>query len=69
MSKEDARRLIEQLLSTLADTQFYMELVDSLKAHIEAHPWATAFFIVGVMMMCNPVAIAGFGSLGPIAGK
>jgi hypothetical protein len=68
-AKADLQRLISQLLSTLTDPQLYIALVNALKAHIEAHPWATAFFIIGVILMVNPLAWAGFGSLGPVAGK
>ena len=65
----DLQRLINQLLSTLTDRQFYLELVNILEAWIEAHPWATAFLIIGVILMVNPLTMAGFGSLGPVAGK
>ena len=65
----DLQRLINQLLSTLTDRQFYNGLFNALKAHIKAHPWRTAFFIIGVILLCNPLAMVGFGSLGPVAGK
>ena len=69
IAKADLQRFISQLVSTLTDPQLHIGLVDALKAHIEAHPWATAFFIIGVILMVNPLAMAGFGSLGPVAGK
>ena len=68
-AKADLQRLINQLMSTLTDSQFYNGLFNALKAHIKAHPWQTAFFIVGVILLCNPLAMVGFGSLGPVAGK
>ncbi|KAK2466601.1 hypothetical protein APHAL10511_000859 [Amanita phalloides] len=68
-AKVDLHRLINQLLSTLTDHQFYAGLFNSLKVHIEAHPWPTAFFIIGLVLLCNPLAMAGFGSLGPVAGS
>ena len=67
-AKADLQRLIKQLLSTLTDRQLYNGLFDALKAHIEAHPWSTAFLIIGIVLLCNPLAMAGFGSLGPVAG-
>jgi hypothetical protein len=72
-AKGELQRLVNELISTLIDRQFYVGLLTALKAHVEAHPWATTFFIIGVVigviLMCNPLAIAGFGSLGPVAGK
>ncbi|KIM83487.1 hypothetical protein PILCRDRAFT_819102 [Piloderma croceum F 1598] len=65
----DLQRLINQLLSKLTDRQFYDGLFNALKAHVEAHPWPTAFLIVGIVLLCNPLAMAGFGSLGPVAGS
>ena len=64
----DLQRLIDQLLSTLTDRQFYNGLFNALKAHIKAHPWSMAFFI-GIVLLCNPLAMAGFGALGPVAAK
>ena len=68
-AKADLQRLIAQLLSTLTDRQFYDGLTIALKTHIEAHPWQTAFFVIGIVLLCNPLTMAGFGSLGPVAGK
>jgi hypothetical protein len=68
-AKVDLQRLINQLLAKLTDHQFYNGLFNALKAHVEAHPWPTAFLIVGIVLLCNPLTMAGFGSLGPIAGK
>ena len=68
-AKVDLQRLMNELLGTLTDHQFYVGLLDALKAHVKAHPWTTTFFVVGLVVMCNPLAIAGFGALGPVAGK
>ena len=68
-AKADLQRFISQLLYKLTDRQLYIGLVNALKACIKAHPWATAFFIIGLIIMFNPLAIIGFGALGPVAGK
>ena len=68
-AKVDLQRLMNELLGTLTDRHFYDGLFNALKAHVEAHPWTTTFFVVGLVIMCNPLAIAGFGALGPVAGK
>jgi len=68
-AKVDLQRLINQLLAKLTDHQFYNGLFNALKAHVEAHPWPTAFLIVGIVLLCNPLTMAGFRSLGPIAGS
>jgi hypothetical protein len=65
----DLQCLINQLLSTLTDRLLYNRLFNALKAHIEAHPWSTVFLIIGIVLLCNPLAMAGFKSLGPVAGK
>lgn len=65
--------LINQFLSTITDPQFYNGLFNALKAYIEAHPWQTAaltaLFVIGVILLCNPLAMIGFGALGPTAGR
>lgn len=71
-AKEDLQLLISQLLSTLTDPQLYIGLFNAPKAYIEAHPWQTTFFviiIIGIILLCNPLVMMGFGSLGPMAGK
>ena len=68
-TKADPQRHISQLMSTLIDPQFYIGLFNAIKAYIEAHPWLTAFFIIGIIILFNPLALVGFGALGPIAGK
>jgi len=65
----DFQRLIDQLIFTLTDTQFQEGLLHAIEAHVKAHPWQTAFFIIGIVLMCNPLAMVGFGSLGPVAGS
>ena len=68
-AKVDLQRLMSQLLGTLTNRQFYDALFNALKTHVKDHPWTTAFFVVGLVIMCNPLAIAGFGASGPVAGK
>jgi hypothetical protein len=69
MNSDGQRGLIQQLINTLVDSEFRDRLTLALKLHIQNHPWQTEFFVVGIVLMCNPLAIAGFGSLGPVAGK
>ena len=70
-AKTDLQRLINELLSTLTDPQIYNGLLNALKAHIEVHPWSTAFLVIGIVLLCNPLAMGrlDFGSLDPVAGK
>jgi hypothetical protein len=63
------RDLIKRLINTFADSVFRNRLLRALKHHIATHPWQTAFFVVGIVLICNPIALAGFGALGPVAGK
>ena len=60
---------MNELLGTLTNRRFYVGLPNALKAHAVAHPWATTFSVIGLVVMCNPLGIAGFGALGPVAGK
>jgi hypothetical protein len=40
---------------------------------IKAHPWellgSLTFIVLGIVLIANPLALIGFGSLGPIAGR
>jgi hypothetical protein len=63
------RDLIKRLINTFADSVFRNRLLRALKHHIATHPWQTAFFVIGIVLICNPIALAGFGALGPVAGK
>ncbi|TFK64035.1 hypothetical protein BDN72DRAFT_846989 [Pluteus cervinus] len=65
----DLTRFTAELISTLSDRQFYLNLYRAIEDHIRTHPWATAFFVIGVIMMCNPIAAIGFGQMGPVAGS
>ena len=72
-AKDDLQLLISQSLSTLTDSQFYIGFFNVSKAYIDDHPWQTTFFviiiIIGIILLCNPLVMIGFGVLGPIAGK
>jgi hypothetical protein len=63
------RDLIKRLINTFADSVFRNRLLRALKHHIATHPWQTAFFVIGIVLICNPIALVGFGALGPVAGK
>jgi hypothetical protein len=69
MNSQGLRDLVDRLINTLRDSVFRSRLFNALKDHIKNHPWQTAFFVVGIILMINPLAVVGFGSLGPIAGK
>jgi hypothetical protein len=65
----DLQRLVNQLGGTLTDPRFYRRLLDTMWAWVKAHPWQTAGIVVGLILIINPVALAGFGASGPVAGK
>ncbi|TFK64032.1 hypothetical protein BDN72DRAFT_846986 [Pluteus cervinus] len=62
-------QLTTGLISTLTDRQFYMHLYTIVEEHVRAHPWATASLVAGLIMVCNPIAMMGFGQIGPVAGS
>ncbi|TFK64031.1 hypothetical protein BDN72DRAFT_846980 [Pluteus cervinus] len=72
-SLPDLNRLVTELISTLSDRQFYIHLSRALWEHIQAHPYSTAFFIIGVVLtcvlMCHPLTMIGFGPMGIVAGS
>jgi hypothetical protein len=35
---------------------------------VKKHKWKILLLSLGILLMCNPVAMAGFGALGPVAG-
>jgi hypothetical protein len=66
---------IAQLKQWLLDFVKKGDLVRVAKALMElikAHPWkffgSLTFIIVGIVLIANPLAMVGFGALGPIAG-
>jgi hypothetical protein len=69
MNNQGLRDLVDRLIKTITDNVFRSRLMNALKFHIENHPWQTAFFVVGIILIINPLAVVGFGSLGPTAGK
>jgi len=68
MSHPALKGLVGRIIATLADAAFRKAFHDAIKHHIVNHPWQTAFLISGVVLMANPLAAAGFGALGPVAG-
>ena len=69
LSHVDLRGLIERLINTLSDRAFRNQFLRAITQHIKDHPYQTAFLVVGIILMMNPLAMAGFGSLGPVAGE
>lgn len=68
MKDVDIRKLFSDLLDKLTDKDFYNKLFNALKEYIEDHPWQVAMFVIGVILMTNPIGLLGFGTLGPVAG-
>jgi len=68
MSHPALKGLVDRIIATLTDATFRKEFYDAIKHHMDSHPWQTAFLIIGVVLMVNPLATAGFGALGPVAG-
>lgn len=69
MSATSLENLVLRLISTLTDTVFRSKLLRILRRYIREHPYVVAFSVVGLILLLNPIALAGFGALGPIAGK
>ncbi|KAF8242547.1 hypothetical protein K440DRAFT_590710 [Wilcoxina mikolae CBS 423.85] len=69
LSHIDLRALTERLINTLSDREFRDQFLRAITQHIKNHPYQTAFLVVGVILLMNPLAIIGFGSLGPVAGS
>lgn len=69
MKVDELKSLIQKLMNTLTDTAFQKKMLLALGEHIKNHPYHTAFLVVGIVLLCNPLAMAGFGALGPVAGK
>jgi hypothetical protein len=69
LSHMELRSLIERLISTLSDSEFRNQFLRAITQHIRNHPYQTAFIVVGVILLMNPLALVGFGSLGPVAGE
>jgi di/tricarboxylate transporter len=69
LSHIDIRAMIRKIIDTITDADFRRQFLEAIKVWIETHPWHTAFLIVGIVLLANPLAIAGFGALGPVAGR
>ncbi|KAF8154002.1 hypothetical protein B0H34DRAFT_676873 [Crassisporium funariophilum] len=69
LSNIDLRDLIKQLIETIIDPIFKNQFFLAIKLHAENHPLQTAFIVIGIVLMCNPLGMAGFGSLGPVSGS
>ncbi|KAI5810426.1 hypothetical protein BZA77DRAFT_327963 [Pyronema omphalodes] len=65
----DIRPVIRKIIDTLTDADFREQFLEAIKVRIETHPWHTGFFVIGVVLLANPLATVGFGSLGPVAGS
>jgi hypothetical protein len=72
----------KNLAATVADHEFWLEIYhklqdlntyrDALRVvwnYVKAHPYQTAFILLGILLIINPLALAGFGALGPVAGR
>jgi hypothetical protein len=68
LRKFNLRDLFNKLIATATDPEFYRALFRAVINHIKAHPYQTIFIVVGLVLILNPVGLAGFGALGPVAG-
>jgi hypothetical protein len=59
---------LRQMTETIKDPAFWKAVYHGLTNYVKEHPWQCAFLIIAIVLMCNPVALAGFGALGPVAG-
>lgn len=69
MNVDQLKSLTKGLIATLPDTVSQKNLLLALNEHIKNHLFNTAFFVVGIVLLRNPLALAGFGALGPAAVK
>jgi hypothetical protein len=59
---------LHNMTETIKDPAFWKAVYHGLTNYVKEHPWQCAFLIIAIVLMCNPVALAGFGVLGPVAG-
>jgi hypothetical protein len=59
-----ARNDIRSFIRYIASAEFRRAFLKAFRKH----KWKILFLSLGILLMCNPVAIAGFGALGPVAG-
>jgi hypothetical protein len=69
LSDIDLRGLTERFTNTLSDHTFRNQFLCAITQHIKNNPYQTAFSVSGIILMMNPLTMAGFGSLGPVAGE
>lgn len=64
--------LIQQIISSIISIEKQNAILAAVKNFIKEHPYITAASAVGlilaIVLMANPVGLAGFGTLGPVAG-
>ncbi|RPA74171.1 hypothetical protein BJ508DRAFT_313134 [Ascobolus immersus RN42] len=65
----DANGFIHTLLHRFADAVFRDSFLLRMARYIKEHPYQAAFMVAGIVLSANPLALAGFGTLGPIAGS
>ena len=65
----EMQTLSRKLLELVKDATIRNKILKALERSITDHPWNTAFIVVGVVLMINPLNILGFGALGPVAGE
>ncbi|PPR01260.1 hypothetical protein CVT24_006024 [Panaeolus cyanescens] len=58
------------------DEDFHRSIIDTIGTYVQEHPFETALYIIsvvlilaGLVLICNPVSVARFGALGPVAGS
>ncbi|KAF8242548.1 hypothetical protein K440DRAFT_664674 [Wilcoxina mikolae CBS 423.85] len=63
------RKLFDKLIATATDPEFYRALFHVVINHVKEHPWQAGIITVGLVLILNPIGLAGFGALGPVAGS
>ncbi|KAA8898239.1 hypothetical protein FN846DRAFT_892902 [Sphaerosporella brunnea] len=56
-------------VDTLKDPAFWRALYHTITEYIKQHPWQTAAILLGIVLILNPVALAGFGAGGVVGGS
>jgi len=63
------QQVVDKVISTVKDPEFYRAVFYAIINHVKEHPYQTAFIIIALVLILNPIGLAGFGALGPVAGK
>ncbi|KAF9002628.1 hypothetical protein BDZ89DRAFT_1121141 [Hymenopellis radicata] len=63
-----SQRLLE-LIRAMVRGEVYRRIFAAFGSYIVAHPWQVAGFVIGIVLIANPLALAGFGALGPVVGS